>query len=169
MQKVLDRLKTEGVADKDIETASVTVYPNVSYDQQTGEQKTTGYQAQNTVTVTFKDLSKIGAIYAAVLEAGATNVYGPNWMLSDNNPAVTTALTKAIANARVKAEAIAADQGVQLGEAICINETSASQPYPIYDKAAAAPSAGGSVTVPPISPQNMDVTESVTVTYRMAR
>jgi uncharacterized protein YggE len=170
MQKVLDRLKAEGVADEDIETANVVVYPNTYYDSKSGQEKTTGYRAQNTVTVTFHDLSLIGDVFAAATEAGADNVYGPSWQLSEDNAAVTTALTRAIANARIKAEAIAADQGVQLGEAIIISESSASQAYPLYDERQAT--GGGtdaSVTPPPISPQNMEVYASVTVTYRMIR
>jgi uncharacterized protein len=170
MQKVLDRLKAEGIKDADIETASVVVYPNRYYDQATGQEKTTGYRAENTITVTFvkADFSRIGAIYAAMTEAGADNIYGPNWILSENNPAYATALTTAIANARSKAEAIAADQGVQLGDAIIISEGSASTPYPIYEAAAGA-KATDSVAAPTIMPSTMDVFASVTVTYRMSR
>ena len=170
MQRVLDRLEAEGFTGGAIETANVVVYPDRYYDQQSGQEKTTGYRAQNTVTVTFTDLSRVGDVYAAMIEAGADSVSGPNWQLSDDNPAITAALTQAIANARSKAEAIAADQGVQLGEALIISENSASQPYPLYaQKAAAGMIADFSLAPPPIRPENMDVTASVTVTYRMSR
>jgi uncharacterized protein YggE len=170
MQQVLDRLRAEGVADDKIETASVVVYPNRYYDPATGREKTTGYRAQNTVTVTFDDLNIIGDIFAAMTEAGADSVYGPNWQLSDDNPAVATALSRALTNARIKAEAIAADQGVRLGDAIIISESSASQVYPVYDtRMEFAAGDDGSVTAPPISPQNIEVKASVTVTYRMTR
>ena len=168
-QKVLDRLKAEGIADKATETANVVVYPNRYYDQQSGQEKTTGYRAQNTVTVTFDDLTLIGDVFAAVIEAGADNVYGPSWQLSEDNSAVATALTRAVANARSKAEALAAAQGVQLGEALILSESSVSQPYPFYDERAAGTDTDSSVTPPPINPQNMEVTASVTVTYRMNR
>jgi uncharacterized protein YggE len=103
-------------------------------------------------------------------EAGAAGVSGPNWQLSEDNPAVTAALTRAIANARVKAEAIAADQGVELGEALIISQSSVSQPYLVYaSKAAALTGADSSVTPPPISPENMEVIAGITVTYRMSR
>ncbi len=170
MQKVLDRLKAEGVADDKIETASVIVYPNRYYDPTTGRDKTSGYIAQNTVTVTFDDLNTIGDVFAAVTEAGADSVYGPNWQLADDNPAVATALSRALANARFKAEAIAAAQGVDLGDAIIISESSASQVYPLYSvRAEAGAAMDGSVAPPQISPENMQVTASVTVTYRMNR
>jgi uncharacterized protein YggE len=168
MQKVLDRLKAEGIADDKIETSSVVVYPNRYYDQATGQEKTTGYRASNTVTVTFEQFDTIGDIFAAMTEAGADSVYGPNWELSEDNPAVTTALTRAIANARIKAEAIAADQGVQLGEALIISESSASQVYPLYESAMAG-KAEDSVASPTIIPANMEVYANVTVTYRMTR
>ena len=169
-QKVLDRLEAEGIADKAIETANVVVFPNRYYDQQSGQEKTTGYRAQNTVTVTFDDLSLIGDVFAAAIEAGADNVYGPSWQLSEDNAAVATALTRAVANAQSKAEALAAAQGVQLGEALILSESSVSQPYPLYDaRATAEAGADSSVTPPPINPQNMEVTASVTVTYRMNR
>jgi uncharacterized protein len=169
MQKVLARLKAEGIADKAIETANVVVYPNRYYDQQSGQEKTTGYRAQNTVTVTFDDLALVGKVFAAMTEAGADSVSGPNWQLSEDNAAVATALTRATANARSKAEAIAADQGVQLGVALIISESSVSQPYPMYDTMTQKAGAESSVTPPPINPQNMEVTASVTVTYRMTR
>lgn len=167
-QKVLDRLKSEGVASKDIATANVVVYPNYSYDDKAGQQIPTGYRAENTVTVTFTDLSLIAKIYAAVVEAGADTVYGPSWELSDNNPAVAAALSRALANAKSTAQAIASDQGVKLGEALIINQSSSSQVYPVYDRQESSDGAGA-VTPPPISPQNVDVSASVTVTYRMSR
>lgn len=167
-QKLLDRLKAEGIPKDQVETTGVVVYPNRYYDQQSGQEKTVGYRAQNTITVTFKDLSVIGKVFAAMTEAGADSVYGPTWELSDNNAAIGTALTKAIANARMKAEAIAADQGVQLGEAIIISESSASNWGPIF-YAPEARTADSSVTPPPIIPQNLEVTASVTVTYRISR
>ena len=80
-QKVLDRLKSEGIASKDIETANVAVYPNYTYDDKTGQQTLAGYRAENSITVTFTDLKLIGEIYAAVVEAGADTVYGPSWEL----------------------------------------------------------------------------------------
>lgn len=168
-QKVLDRLKAEGIADSAIETASVVVYPNRYYDQQTGQEKTTGYRAQNTVTVTFDDLTLVGDVFAAMTEAGADSVSGPAWQLSDDNPAVQTALTKAVENARIKAEALATNQGAQLGEALIISESSVYQPYIAYAEEVAKSAADSSVTPPPISPENMEVTASVTVTYRMIR
>jgi uncharacterized protein len=169
-KKVLDRLKAEGVVDSAIETANVVVYPNRYYDATSGQEKTTGYRAQNTVTVTFTDFELMADVFAAVTEAGADSVYGPSWQLSEDNPAALTALSKAVENARIKAEALAETQGVTLGKAIVISEGSVSVPSPIYlDKSESVAGAGDAVTPPPLSPENIEVSATVTVTYPMQR
>jgi uncharacterized protein YggE len=165
-QKVLDRLKADGIPASVIETTNVAVYPNRTYDPKTGEGTTTGYQATNSVTVTLEDFKVIGQVFAAATEAGANNISGPTWQLSEDSQAMGAALTKAAANALSKAEALAAVEGVTLGNVLIVSETSSSSVYPIYDKSAAS-GATPSVTPPPISPENLDVTASVSVTYQL--
>ena len=46
VQKVLDRLKSEGIADKDIKTANVSMYPIRTYAPDTGQETLTGYRSQ---------------------------------------------------------------------------------------------------------------------------
>ena len=169
-KKVLDRLKAEGVAESAIETANVVVYPNRYYDSTTGQEKTTGYRAQNSITVTFTDFELMADVFAAATEAGADSIYGPSWQLSEDNPAVLTALAKAVENARIKAEALAETQGVTLGKAIIITEGSVSVPSPIYrDKAETSGAGDASVMPPPLSPENIEVSATVSVTYPMQR
>jgi uncharacterized protein YggE len=171
MQKVVDKLKAEGVDASAIETSSVTVYPIRSYDPQTGKESLSGYRAQNMVKVTLKDALKVGRVIAVAIETGATNINGPEWRLSEDNAAVTEALKKAVADARTKAEAVAQAQGVKLGDVIMMNESGVEVPVvPIYATAAAEGSADSiKVTEPPISPATLDVTASITVTYTLTK
>jgi uncharacterized protein YggE len=166
-QNVQARLKADGVPDSAIETTNVAVYPKRNYDPKTGQETTDGYQAINTVTVTLTDFKVIGPVFAAAAEAGANNISGPSWQLSENSQAQAEALTRAAANARSKAEALAAAQGVTLGDVLIINESSTSPIYPLYDKGVAAGAGTPSVAPPPINPQSLDVAASVTVTYQL--
>jgi uncharacterized protein len=169
MQKVIDRLKAEGVEDTAIKTANVTVYPVRTYDPQTGQETLTGYRAQNTVTVTLKDPLKVGRVLAIAVETGATSVSGPEWRLSEDNASVTEALKKAVADARTKAEAVAGAQGVKLGEVLMLNEGGVEVPVvPVYSEAMDTAS-GGKVTEPPISAGTIDVTATITVTYSLSK
>jgi uncharacterized protein YggE len=171
VQKVMDRLKVEGVEDAAIETANVSVYPIRTYDPKTGQETLSGYRSQNTVTVTLKDARTVGKVLAASVETGATNVSGPVWRLAEDSAAVVEALKKAAANAQAKAEALAGAQGVKVGEVIMINESGIDQPItPIYNEMYADKAASGSsVAAPPISPASLDVTATVTITYALTR
>jgi uncharacterized protein YggE len=170
-QKVLDRLRADGVPDSAVETTNVAVYPDRSYDPKTGQETTTGYRATNSVTVTLKDFKVIGQVFAAATEAGANNISGPFWQLSENSQAMIEALTEAAANARNKADALAAAQGLAVGDVLILNETSTSSVYPplYYDQSKAVGAETPSVTSPPVSPQSLDVTASVSVTYQLKR
>lgn len=168
--EVMERLKTEGIESAATETANVSVYPNRQYNPQTGEEKLIGYRAQNTVTVTLKDAAVIGKVLAAAVEAGVNNFSGPVWRLRDDSAAVSEALTQAVADARSKAEALAAAQGVKVGDVIMMNEGSVQTPaaqvyYEAYDLGAGA----AKVAPAPISPAALDVTATVTVTYALDR
>lgn len=169
MQKVLDALKAQGIKDTEIETANVAVYPNRQYDPQSGKESLVGYRAQNSVRVTLTDLTKVPAVFAAATEAGANNITGPVWQLSDNNQAVKEALTRATDNALGKAQTLATASGVKVGSILVLNEGSVSTPPIFSDAAGYAAAAKDSVTPPPTSPQMIDVTASVTATYRMER
>jgi Uncharacterized conserved protein len=168
MQKVLAALKAQGIKDTEIMTANVAVYPNRQSDPQTGKESLLGYRAQNSVTVTLTDLTKVPSVFTAATEAGANNITGPTWQLSDNNQAVKEALTRATENAFGKAQTLATASGVKVGSILVLNEGSISTP-PILYAAGDAQAARDSITPPPTSPQMIDVTASVTATYRMER
>ena len=170
MQKVLDALKAQGIKDTEIETANVAVYPNRQYDPQTGKESLVGYRATNSVTVTLTDLTKVPAVFAAATEAGANNITGPMWQLSDNNQAVKEALTRATENALGKAQTLATASGVKVGSILVLNEGSVSTPpIVLRDRSVRRRRRRTRVTPPPTSPQMIDVTASVTATYRMER
>jgi uncharacterized protein YggE len=167
MAAVLARLKAEGIQDSMIETANVSVMPNTNYNPQTGEQKVDGYRAQNTATVTLRDLSLVGKVFSAATEAGANNVSGPLWRLSESNEATKESLVQAVAVARAKAEALAAAVGLKLGDVVVINESGTVAPQVMYESAKAAGDVA--VTTPPVNPTNIQVSSNVTITYRLTK
>jgi len=170
MQDVLARLKAEGIPDSAIETANVSVYSYPVYEQNTGRQTGTTYQASNSVTVTLTDFSAIGSVFAAATEAGANNLNGPSWQLSDNTEAQTQALAQASAQAHAKAEAFAAANGVTLGNVLVLTEGYSS---PVYyygsEFSFTTTTAAAALAAPPISPQNLDIYINVTITYQLER
>jgi uncharacterized protein YggE len=172
IQKVLDRLRSEGVEDAAIQTASVSVYPIRTYDPQTGKESLTGYRAQNSVTVALKDEAMVAKILAVSVETGATNVSGPVWRLTEDNAAVVEALKKAAATAQLKAQALAEAQGVKVGQVVMMSEGTVDMPVlPVYMGMAIREEAADTAAIsePPISAGTLDVTATVTITYALVR
>jgi len=132
---IIDALKQHGVAQKDIQTTSFNIYPQWDYQKIPNE--IVGFQVNNMVSVTFRDLSSIGKGLQRAIDAGANNIYGITFTLADPEPVRNEVRTLAIQDARKKAESIAQAAGIELGKLISVNELSVSGPI-IYYKGAEA-------------------------------
>jgi uncharacterized protein YggE len=169
-QKVLDRLKSEGIEDSAIQTSSITLYPVRTYDPNTGKETLVGYRAQNSVKVTTKDAVTVGKVLTAGVETGVSLVSGPEWRLRDDSQAVNEALKQAVANARAKAETLAAAEGVAIGDVVVMSEGSVQIPVvPVYRYDMAGASEDSKIAPTPVSSGNLDVTATVAVTYELKR
>lgn len=156
MRKVIVALKAAGVADKDLQTQQVSLSPTYSDD---GE-SVTGYSASNAITATVRKLGQAGSLIDKAVAAGANQVSGPSLDRSDRNQLYRKALEAALADARAKAETIAAAAGLTLGRATQVQETSAAPPvYMAESKAVAADQPT------PIEAGTQDVQANVTVTF----
>lgn len=130
MDALIKAVKREGVADKDIQTRSLSLYPTYSPDI---ANKITGYQLANQVSVSIRDIDKTGDIVDVAVKAGgnATRVQGINFSLDDANAALTEAREKAYANAKSKADQYAKLAGVSLGAPLHISEGGTNAPPPL--------------------------------------
>ena len=108
VQKVIDAVKGAGVADADIQTQQVSVSPRYGESGQ----NIVGYSATNSVNATIRDLAQAGAVVEAAVAAGANQVYGPTFSISDQTGLYGDALEQALEDARTKAATIAEAAGV---------------------------------------------------------
>jgi uncharacterized protein len=159
VRKVIAAVKAAGVASDDLQTEQVSVYPQTNDD---GTQ-IVSYTATNSVGVVVRQVGKTGAIVDAATEAGANQVSGPALAVADADSSYEAALGKAYAQARSKAEALAADAGAQLGRVLSISEGGGPQPVPF---GAAAKADAGTST--PIEPGQTEISASVSVTFALA-
>lgn len=147
-------LKEMGIEEKDIQTSNFNIYPNDRWNPMTGEVEGRYFVVENTVNVTVRDLSLLGEVLNTVVEAGANSIYGISFNVEDRSAAVAEARDLSIADAKTKAEAIAASAGVQLGEIISISVFEGSMPFTYYDGMGGAavmevevPIAAGTLTI----------------------
>jgi uncharacterized protein YggE len=151
--KVIAALKAHGVADAQIQTQAVSLFPRTS---EKGE--IVGYTASNSVSAQ-SSVARAGETIDAAVGAGATDVSGPAFTSGDEDALYRQALKAAIADAKAKAQVLAAAAGGTLGAVTTIVESS-SQPVPFVDKAV-APST-------PVQPGTQRITANVTVTFAFA-
>lgn len=127
-------LKEMGIEEKDIQTSNFNIYPNERWNPMTGEVEGRYFVVENTVNVIVRELSILGEVLNTVVEAGANSIYGISFNVDNRSAAVAEARDLAIADAKTKAQAIAASAGVQLGEIISISVfEGSSMPFPYYD------------------------------------
>ncbi|MBR0406681.1 MAG: SIMPL domain-containing protein [Clostridia bacterium] len=125
MNAVLDALHELGIEDQDIVTSQFNVSSQYDYSVSSfgQETRTLYYDVQNNVSVTVHDLTLIGQVLDAAMEAGANTSYGITFSSTKENEAYQKALTRAVEDAMQKASVLAAAAKVQLGELMSINAT----------------------------------------------
>ena len=194
MDAVMKAMRNLGIMDKDMQTSTISVQPKYSYQYPVAtpegssaagspasssgaissaiyppypvETKISGYTATNTITVKVHDLSKVGPVIDAAYGAGANQINGVTFTLSDDRAQAVydQALQLAVAQAKDKARTIADAAG--LGDIKLQTITESGNYYPIYfagaasgamDKAAAAPT--------PVSPGEQKVSATVSMVY----
>jgi uncharacterized protein len=158
MTAVLAAIKDAGIADRDIQTSRLSLQPQ--YDpNKAGTARLTGFQATNQVTVRIRDIDKLPAILDRAIAAGANEMSGIEFVVSEQSKLLDQARDDAIADARRKAELYAKAAGVKLGRVISITEEG-STPTPRPMQAMRA----GAV---PVAPGEQTLRAVVTISYEL--
>ena len=159
MRRVIEAVRSAGVAKDDVQTQDVSVSANYSE-----ENRIDGYAANNSVLVTIHGISSAGKVLDAASNAGANQVYGPTLSRSDEDELQAKALREAVGDAQKKAEALAAAAGVSLGRVTAITEgvSGGAEPYYAGDLRLAKSSDA------PIEPGTQDTRATVSVTFAIA-
>jgi uncharacterized protein YggE len=161
MTAVIARLKAAGIAEADLQTSNLFLSANWGgYDG--GAPKVIDYAASNMLNVRLRDIASLGEVLDAAVTDGANAVNGITFGLADPKPAMDEARTRAVADARARAEVLAAAAGVDLGAIVSITEGGAFPgPAPMFRAdAAAAPV--------PVETGEVAITANVTVTWALA-
>lgn len=125
-----------------------------------------GYTATNTVTVTVRDLSKVGPVIDAGSSNGANQINGVTFSLSDGyaSSVYLQALQNATANGAAKAQTMASSLGISGLKLKSVSESSVYYPVTFEALNAAVPAAEGAISTP-ISVGQNQVTATVSLTY----
>lgn len=160
MQAVIQTLVAYGVAREDIRTTRLSVNPE--YDQR-DRTILRGFRVTNNVQAKLRDIDRAGQVIDAVVASGANRVNGVTFSLDNQVPFKDQARALAVANARAKADQLAALVGMSVVGVKSIVESDAVS-TPVRAAPAAAPAEA--VAAPtPVEPGEQEVRTMVTVVF----
>jgi len=169
MQAMQDAMGAEGVAEEDIQTQFFNIYPQYNYSESSAP-TISGYIVSNQVQVKVRDLDTVSAVLDSAIAAGgdAVRVNGISFTVEDPEAFLSDARREAVADARAKAEVLAEAAGVELGDAISINE-STNFGGDIYYPAADMRQEGMGGGATPVNPGEQELYVNVAVVFSIAQ
>ena len=167
MTAVIAALLEAGIAEDDIQTAGLNLYP--VYDNQRvepgGTREVIGYRATNNVSITVHDIAMGGTVLDTAVRAGANVASGIQFGLSDMDAIIDDALVASVRDAQAKAQTIADALGVKVGQPLVVTQEYIERPRGnVYlERAEAAFDSGG--FAPPVQGGTVSVTAHIRVTF----
>lgn len=160
MQAVRQVFVQGGVDAKDVRTVAFNVWREDIRDR-SGSVTGQRYHVVHSYQVTIRDSSRLGELLGAAVDAGANNVQGIRFTLSDPSALQAQARAAAMRDARSRAEQLARLAGVTLGKPISIEESTSSPAAPAPVMAAARVGGGAA----PVEAGQLAVKAQVTIRY----
>lgn len=168
MERVIARLRSLGLARADIQTSNFSLNPQYQYVRDGEAPRFLGYDASNQVSVTLRDLDRIGAALDALVSAGANNLHGPNFTLEKSEPAKTVARKNAFARAGAQAQELARMAGYSGVRLLEVSESFTGWgPVPVSRDAINVTAQEAKST--PVEPGRVGTGVTLTVKYEMTR
>jgi hypothetical protein len=159
MTAVIASLKSAGIAAGDVQTSHLSIQPQ--YDtSKPGTARLTGFQATNQVTVRIHAIDTLPDILDKAISAGANEMSGIEFMVTERSKLLDEARAQAMADARRKADIYAKAADANVGSVVSITEAGATTSPPV---AMQAMRAGGV----PIVPGEQTLHAQVTVSYEL--
>ena len=158
---ILKAVKAHGVADADIQTSGLSVERRRVHHR-------VRYTARQTLTIRSRDVRHLGALLDAVANAGADSVEAPEFGFADPSQGQQLAERAALADARKRADAAAAQTGLTITGVRSVDldpQSGAFEPQSV------GASGGGSAKAPRptrIEPGTQDFSATVRVVYTAA-
>lgn len=159
MTSVLTAIRESGIADRDVQTSRLSLQPQ--YDpNKSGTARLLGFMVTNQVTIKIREIDKLPTILDRAIAAGANEMSGIEFVVSEQSRLLDQARDDAVADARRKAELYAKAAGAQLGPVVQIVEDGSTPPVrPLMQAMRSA--------AVPVAPGEQMLRASVTVTFEL--
>jgi hypothetical protein len=153
---------------KEVTTNSYNIYPDISYDPESGRSIVNGYIVSHSLKISTESMTGVGKILDVAVANGASTVDYVSFSLSETKAESLKqqALASAASKAREEAKKLAAASGVTLGKPVWVTENSYyQQPQTYYGGAKLAMESAAPTQV---VPGEIEVTATVSINYEIA-
>jgi uncharacterized protein YggE len=164
LKTVLDVAKKFGIEGEHLKATLVQVSPRYRYVQQSGKQVLEAYTASASLELTLSDITRLGALTDALVEAGIEQVSG-QFSLKDPQKAREDMLAKAVEDAHRRAEALARAAGAKLGKPLSISDSGGSIQAPVVPSPRMAMAKADMEVSPELPAGLVEVRQQVSVSY----
>ena len=164
MAKVMAAIKAAGIAERDIQTAGISVHPQYRYAENQPP-TITGYQASNTVNLKVRDIGDLGGVLDALVASGANQVNGPSFEIDEPEAVYDEARLAALEKAKARAETYAKAMGMRVRRVVSISEGGGFQPPVPMMRMQAADAAGRAETS--VSPGETTLSVNLDVVFEL--
>lgn len=166
MNRVIAAIRAAGVAERDVQTAGISIHPTYRHVQDE-EPRITGYSASNTVNLKVRDIARLGEVLDALVASGANNVNGPSFGIDKPEAVYDEARRQALEQARARADMYAETLGLRVRRIVSISEGGGMRaPQPLFAMRAMAADASEST---PVAPGENTLSANLEVVFELGR
>lgn len=138
----LNAAKEAGVESRDLQTAGLSLHPDIVRAEKWPHREIIGYQVNNVVTMRVRDLDKVGALLDRLVVLGINDIRSVHFSNANPTPLVEQARAAAIKDVMDKAQKYADAANLKIVRVLTISEGAVQMPGPrqvMYRTAQAAP------------------------------
>ena len=171
MDGLIAALAKAGIAKKDIQTSGIRLNAQYDYsgrnDGTPSPPKFLGYEAANQLSVTLRNVAKVGDLLDRLVAAGATSINGPTFSIDDPAPLLVQARGAALKTAKSQADFYAQQAGFRSARLVSISESNSGgmPPMPVSVQRMSADMAKST----PVEPGQVSSAVTLTVQYALER
>jgi uncharacterized protein len=132
VDRVLALTRELKIDPKNVNATRIQVQPEYRWNENDRERVLLGYVVSRQIEVELKDLDKLGTLLERAVDAGVNQVGDPVLDSSRRKELEREAMTKALEDARLNAEALARAAGARLGAPRTLSASGSGPPVPMH-------------------------------------
>ena len=166
VNKISGDLKSLGIPTSDITTSNYSIYPQYNYQE--GRQIPNGYNANISLSLKIRDLTKVNDAIDKATADGANTVSGLSFTFDDalKKKLEDQARRQAISEAKDKAQSLAQAAGLTLGRIVDVQENNIS-PNPILMAPTVGLGGGAQKSSTEVQPGTSEISLSISLSYEI--